>query len=154
KEPALLPSRLPNLLVNGSSGIAVGMATNIPPHNLAEVVNGCLYCLSHPECTVDELIEYIPAPDFPTGAIIYGMSGVREGYRTGRGRVIMRASTHFEDMEKGNRQAIVVDAIPYQVNKKSLQERIAELVNEKRSEERRVGKEGREGWRDQHRVKH
>ncbi|EKU28048.1 DNA gyrase subunit A, partial [Alcaligenes sp. HPC1271] len=99
KEPALLPSRLPNLLVNGSSGIAVGMATNIPPHNLAEVVNGCLYCLSHPECTVDELIEYIPAPDFPTGAIIYGMSGVREGYRTGRGRVIMRASTHFEDME-------------------------------------------------------
>ncbi len=134
KEPALLPSRLPNLLVNGSSGIAVGMATNIPPHNLAEVVNGCLYCLTHPECTVDELIEYIPAPDFPTGAIIYGMSGVREGYRTGRGRVIMRASTHFEDMEKGNRQAIVVDAIPYQVNKKSLQERIAELVNEKRIE--------------------
>ncbi|CAM5376300.1 DNA gyrase subunit A [Alcaligenes phenolicus] len=134
KEPALLPSRLPNLLVNGSSGIAVGMATNIPPHNLAEVVNGCLYCLSHPECTVDELIECIPAPDFPTGAIIYGMSGVREGYRTGRGRVIMRASTHFEDMEKGNRQAIVVDAIPYQVNKKSLQERIAELVNEKRIE--------------------
>lgn len=134
KEPALLPSRLPNLLVNGSSGIAVGMATNIPPHNLAEVVNGCLYCLSHPECTVDELIEYIPAPDFPTGAIIYGMSGVREGYRSGRGRVIMRASTHFEDMEKGNRQAIVVDAIPYQVNKKSLQERIAELVNEKRIE--------------------
>ncbi|XOT94673.1 DNA gyrase subunit A [Alcaligenes pakistanensis] len=134
KEPALLPSRLPNLLVNGSSGIAVGMATNIPPHNLAEVVNGCLYYLSHPDCTIDELIEYIPAPDFPTGAIIYGMSGVREGYRTGRGRVIMRASTHFEDMEKGNRQAIVVDAIPYQVNKKSLQERIAELVNEKRVE--------------------
>ncbi len=134
KEPALLPSRLPNLLVNGSSGIAVGMATNIPPHNLAEVVNGCLYCLRNPECTIDELIEHIPAPDFPTGGIIYGMSGVREGYRTGRGRVIMRASTHFEDMEKGNRQAIVVDAIPYQVNKKSLQERIAELVNEKRIE--------------------
>ncbi|MGE8546495.1 MAG: DNA gyrase subunit A [Alcaligenes sp.] len=134
KEPALLPSRLPNLLVNGSSGIAVGMATNIPPHNLAEVVNGCLYCLRNPECSVDELIEHIPAPDFPTGGIIYGMSGVREGYRTGRGRVIMRASTHFEDMEKGNRQAIVVDAIPYQVNKKSLQERIAELVNEKRIE--------------------
>ncbi|HRL22508.1 MAG TPA: DNA gyrase subunit A [Alcaligenes sp.] len=134
KEPALLPSRLPNLLVNGSSGIAVGMATNIPPHNLAEVVNGCLYCLRNPECTIDELIEHVPAPDFPTGGIIYGMSGVREGYRTGRGRVIMRASTHFEDMEKGNRQAIVVDAIPYQVNKKSLQERIAELVNEKRIE--------------------
>ncbi|WP_233237727.1 DNA gyrase subunit A [Bordetella sp. LUAb4] len=134
KEPLLLPSRLPNLLVNGSSGIAVGMATNIPPHNLSEVVDGCLYCLRNPECTVDELIELIPAPDFPTGGIIYGMAGVREGYRTGRGRVVMRAKTHFEDMEKGNRQAIVVDAIPFQVNKKSLQERIAELVNEKKIE--------------------
>ena len=104
QEPLLLPSRLPNLLVNGSSGIAVGMATNIPPHNLQEVVDGCLYCLRNPNCTVDELIELIPAPDFPTGGIIYGMSGVREGYRTGRGRVIMRAKTHFEDLEKGNRQ--------------------------------------------------
>ncbi|TAL79848.1 MAG: DNA gyrase subunit A [Burkholderiaceae bacterium] len=132
QEPLLLPSRLPNLLVNGSSGIAVGMATNIPPHNLAEVIDGCLYCLRNPECSVDELIEVIPAPDFPTGGIIYGMSGVREGYRTGRGRVIMRAKAHFEDMEKGNRQSIVVDAIPYQVNKKSLQERIADLVNEKK----------------------
>ncbi|HUH86871.1 MAG TPA: DNA gyrase subunit A [Pusillimonas sp.] len=134
QEPLVLPSRLPNLLVNGSSGIAVGMATNIPPHNLAEVVDGCLYCLRHPECTVDELIELIPAPDFPTGGIIYGMSGVREGYRTGRGRVIMRAKTHFEDTEKGNRQAIIVDELPYQVNKKSLQERIAELVNERKIE--------------------
>jgi len=134
KEPLLLPSRLPNLLVNGSSGIAVGMATNIPPHNLSEVVDGCLYCLRNPECTVDELIELIPAPDFPTGGIIYGMAGVREGYRTGRGRVVMRAKTHFEDMEKGNRQSIVVDAIPFQVNKKSLQERIAELVNDKKIE--------------------
>ncbi|ALM81858.1 DNA gyrase subunit A [Bordetella sp. N] len=134
KEPLLLPSRLPNLLVNGSSGIAVGMATNIPPHNLSEVVDGCLYCLRNPECTVDELIELIPAPDFPTGGIIYGMAGVREGYRTGRGRVVMRAKTHFEDMEKGNRQAIVIDAIPFQVNKKSLQERIAELVNDKKIE--------------------
>lgn len=134
QEPLLLPSRLPNLLVNGSSGIAVGMATNIPPHNLQEVVDGCLYCLCNPACTVDELIEIIPAPDFPTGGIIYGMSGVREGYRTGRGRVIMRAKTHFEDMEKGNRQAIVIDAIPYQVNKKTLQERIAELVNDKKIE--------------------
>lgn len=133
-EPALLPSRLPNLLVNGSSGIAVGMATNIPPHNLAEVVDGCLYCLSHPDCTVDDLFEFIPAPDFPTGGIIYGMSGVREGYRTGRGRVVMRAKAHFEDMEKGSRQAIVIDALPYQVNKKSLQERIADLVNEKKIE--------------------
>ena len=134
QEPLLLPSRLPNLLVNGSSGIAVGMATNIPPHNLSEVVDGCLYCLRNPDCTVDELIELIPAPDFPTGGIIYGLSGVREGYRTGRGRVVMRAKTHFEDLERGNRQAIIVDAIPYQVNKKSLQERIAELVNEKKIE--------------------
>ncbi len=134
QEPLLLPSRLPNLLVNGSAGIAVGMATNIPPHNLSEVVEGCLYCLRNPECSIDELIERIPAPDFPTGGIIYGMGGVREGYRTGRGRVVMRAKVHFEDMERGNRQAIVVDAIPYQVNKKSLQERIAELVNEKKIE--------------------
>jgi DNA gyrase subunit A len=134
QEPLLLPSRLPNLLVNGSSGIAVGMATNIPPHNLQEVVDGCLYCLRNPDCTVDELLDIIPAPDFPTGGIIYGMAGVRQGYRTGRGRVIMRAQTHFEDMEKGSRQAIVVDAIPYQVNKKTLQERIAELVNEKKIE--------------------
>jgi DNA gyrase subunit A len=132
QEPLLLPSRLPNLLVNGSAGIAVGMATNIPPHNLSEVVEGCLYCLRHPDCTVDDLIERIPAPDFPTGGIIYGLSGVREGYRTGRGRVIMRAKVHFEDLPHGGRQAIVVDAIPYQVNKKSLQERIAELVNEKK----------------------
>ncbi|KAG1256152.1 hypothetical protein G6F68_009905 [Rhizopus microsporus] len=134
QEPTWMPARLPHLLLNGTTGIAVGMATNIPPHNLQEVVDGCLYCLRNPACTVDELIELIPAPDFPTGGIIYGMSGVREGYRTGRGRVIMRAKTHFEDMEKGNRQAIVIDAIPYQVNKKTLQERIAELVNDKKIE--------------------
>ncbi len=109
------------------------MATNIPPHNLAEVIDGCLYCLRNPECTIDELIELIPAPDFPTGGIIYGIVGVREGYRTGRGRVIMRAKTHFEDIGN-NRQSIVVDALPYQVNKKTLQERIAELVNEKKVE--------------------
>lgn len=133
-EPLVLPARIPNLLVNGSSGIAVGMATNIPPHNLSEIIEGCLYCLRNPDCTIDELIELIPAPDFPTGGIIYGLSGVREGYRTGRGRVIMRAKTHFEDMDKGNRQAIIIDAIPYQVNKKTLQEKIAELVNEKRIE--------------------
>ena len=133
-EPLILPSRMPNLLVNGSSGIAVGMATNIPPHNLHEVIEGCLFCLSNPECTIDELIEYIPAPDFPTGGIIYGMSGVREGYRTGRGRLIMRAKAHFEDMDRGNRQSIIIDELPYQVNKKTLQERIAELVNEKKIE--------------------
>jgi DNA gyrase subunit A len=134
QEPLLLPSRLPNLLVNGSSGIAVGMATNIPPHRLSEVVDACLHALAHPDCTVDDLIERIPAPDFPTGGIIYGLQGVREGYRTGRGRVVMRAKTHFEDIDRGNRQAIIVDEIPYQVNKRTLLERIAELVNEKKVE--------------------
>ncbi len=134
KEPLILPAKVPNLLINGSSGIAVGMATNIPPHNLDEVVSACLYVLHNPECTIDELIEIIPAPDFPTAAIIYGVQGVREGYRTGRGRVVMRAKTHFEDLDKGARQAIIVDELPYQVNKKNLLERIAELVNEKKVE--------------------
>ena len=133
-EPLVLPTRIPNLLINGSSGIAVGMATNIPPHNLKEVVAGCLAMLENPAISIDELIEYIPAPDFPTAALIYGVMGVREGYRTGRGRVVMRARTHFEDMGKGDRQALIVDEIPYQVNKKSLIEKIAELVNEKKIE--------------------
>jgi DNA gyrase subunit A len=134
KEPLVLPTRLPNLLVNGSAGIAVGMATNIPPHNLNEVVDACLHSLKNPDCSIDELMEIIPAPDFPTAGIIYGMSGVREGYRTGRGRVVMRARVHFEDIGKGDRQAIIVDEIPYQVNKKTLLERIAELVHEKKIE--------------------
>ncbi|MFZ2974204.1 MAG: DNA gyrase subunit A [Ferribacterium limneticum] len=134
-EPLVMPARIPNLLINGSSGIAVGMATNIPPHNLNEVIAGCLAMLENPAITIEELIAYIPAPDFPTAGLIYGMTGVREGYQTGRGRVIMRARTHFEDMEKGNgRQALIVDEIPYQVNKKSLIEKIAELVNEKKIE--------------------
>jgi DNA gyrase subunit A len=134
KEPLILPAKVPNLLINGSSGIAVGMATNIPPHNLDEVVQACLHVLHNPECTIDELIEIIPAPDFPTAGIIYGVQGVREGYRTGRGRVVMRAKTHFEDLDKGSRQSIIVDELPYQVNKKNLLERIAELVNEKKIE--------------------
>jgi len=134
KEPLVLPSRLPNLLVNGSGGIAVGMATNIPPHNLNEVVDACHHLLRNPEATVDELMEIITAPDFPTAGIIYGLSGVREGYRTGRGKVVMRAKCHFEDIDKGQRQAIIVDEIPYQVNKKTLQERMAELVHEKKLE--------------------
>lgn len=134
-EPLVLPARIPNLLINGSTGIAVAMATNIPPHNLHEVVAACLLLLENPDATIDELIEKIPAPDFPTGALIYGVQGVREGYRTGRGRVVMRAKTHFEDMDKaGNRQAIIVDEIPYQVNKAVLQQKIAELVNEKKIE--------------------
>jgi DNA gyrase subunit A len=131
KEPSVLPTRIPNLLINGSSGIAVGMATNIPPHNITEVINGALHVLSTPTCTIDELIEIIPAPDFPTAGIIYGVSGVRDGYRTGRGRVVMRARTHFEEIRDG-RHAIIVDELPYQVNKKSLLERIAEIVRDKK----------------------
>lgn len=134
KEPLVLPSRLPNLLVNGSAGIAVGMATNIPPHNLNEVVDACLHLLKSPESSIDELMEIIPAPDFPTAGIIYGINGVKDGYRTGRGRVVMRAKCHFEDIDRGQRQAIIVDELPYQVNKKTLQERIAELVHEKKIE--------------------
>ncbi len=134
-EPLILPAKIPNLLINGSSGIAVGMATNIPPHNIDEIISACIHLLENPECTIDDLINFVPAPDFPTGGTIYGIHGVREGYRTGRGRVIMRAKTHFEDMEKGQqRQSIIVDELPYQVNKKNLLERIAELVIEKKVE--------------------
>jgi DNA gyrase subunit A len=133
-EPAVLPTRAPNLLVNGSSGIAVGMATNIPPHNLGEVVDACLHLLVQPHCAIEELIKLMPAPDFPTSGIIYGLAGVHEGYRTGRGRAVMRARTHFEDIGKGERQAIIVDELPYQVNKRVLLEKIAEMVNEKRLE--------------------
>ncbi len=133
-EPLILPARIPNLLINGSSGIAVGMATNIPPHNLNEVVDACQHLLRNPQATIDELIEIIPAPDFPTAGIIYGVAGVRDGYRTGRGRVVMRAATHFEEIDRGQRMAIIVDELPYQVNKRSLLERIAELVNEKKLE--------------------
>ncbi len=134
KEPLVMPTRMPNLLVNGSGGIAVGMATNIPPHNLNEVVDACLHMLANPEATVDELMDIIPAPDFPTAGIIYGIQGVRDGYRTGRGRIVMRAKCHFEDIDRGQRQAIIVDELPYQVNKKTLQERMAELVHEKKIE--------------------
>ncbi len=134
KEPLILPAKIPNLLINGSSGIAVGMATNIPPHNLSEVVDACLALLADPGLDIEELIRIIQAPDFPTAALIYGLSGVHEGYRTGRGRVVMRARTHFEDIGKGDRQAIIVDELPYQVNKKTLLEKIAELVNDKKIE--------------------
>jgi DNA gyrase subunit A len=134
REPLVLPARLPNLLVNGSGGIAVGMATNIPPHNLNEVIDACLHLLNNPDASIDEVMQIIPAPDFPTAGLIYGVSGVREGYRTGRGKVVMRAKCHFEDIDTGARQSIIVDEIPYQVNKKTLLERIAELVNEKKLE--------------------
>ncbi|MBX3687372.1 MAG: DNA gyrase subunit A [Rhodocyclaceae bacterium] len=134
KEPLVLPTRLPNLLINGSGGIAVGMATNIPPHNLSEVVEACLALLADSDIDIEDLIRIVKAPDFPTAAMIYGLHGVHEGYRTGRGRVIMRARTHFEDIGRGDRQAIIVDELPYQVNKKTLLEKIAELVNDKRIE--------------------
>jgi len=134
-EPLILPARIPNLLINGSSGIAVGMATSIPPHNLGEVVDACLSLLENPACAIEDLIKLMPAPDFPTAGIVYGIAGVHEGYRTGRGRVLMRARTHFEDIPgKNERQQIVVDELPYQVNKKVLLERIAELVTDKKIE--------------------
>ena len=132
QEPSVLPTRIPNLLINGSSGIAVGMATNVPPHNLAEIVNACLAILDRPEISLEELIELVPGPDFPTKGIIYGTAGVKEGYRTGRGRIVIRARTHIEELEKGNRSAIVIDELPYQVNKSSLLMKIGELVREKR----------------------
>ena len=132
EEPTVLPATIPNLLVNGSSGIAVGMATNMPPHNLTEVLNGCMAMVDNPDITVDELMQYIKAPDFPTGAYIYGISGVREAYETGRGRVIMRAKTEIEAGEQHDK--IVVTEIPYGVNKAELIKFIAELVTDKKIE--------------------
>jgi DNA gyrase subunit A len=133
-EPTVLPSKIPNLLINGSTGIAVGMATSIPPHNLREVVDACLALLGEPDATVEELMQFVPAPDFPTYGIVYGIEGVREGYRTGRGRVVMRARTHVEELDKGARSAIVIDELPYQVNKANLLMRIGDLVREKKLE--------------------
>lgn len=134
QEPTVLPAKFPNLLVNGSSGIAVGMATNIPPHNLSDILDATLLLLHNGETTIDELIEIVRAPDFPTGGFIYGLEGVYNGYRTGRGRVVMRARTHFEPIGKTDRQAIIVDEIPYQVNKSTLLQKIGELVRDKRLE--------------------
>lgn len=131
--PSVLPTRIPNLLVNGSSGIAVGMATNIPPHNLTEVVNGCIALIDNPELTIEELIEYIPGPDFPTAAFISGRKGIEEAYRTGRGKIYMRARAEIETEDNG-KETIIVHEIPYQVNKARLIEKIAELVKEKKIE--------------------
>ncbi len=133
QEPSVLPSKLPNLLINGVGGIAVGMATNIPPHNLGEVIDACCHLIDNPECEIDDLMRFVVAPDFPTGGIIYGITGVREGYRTGRGRVIIRAKAHIEEDKRG-KEKIVVTEIPYQVNKAVLAEKIAALVNEKKIE--------------------
>ena len=130
-QPSVLPSRYPNLLVNGSSGIAVGMATNIPPHNLGEVIDGCIHMIDNPDCDLDDLMQFIQGPDFPTGGLILGRSGIRSAYYTGRGRVVMRAKTEIEEMPQ-NRQRIVVTEIPYMVNKARLVEKIADLVHEKR----------------------
>jgi DNA gyrase subunit A len=134
EEPVCLPTRVPNLMINGSSGIAVGMATNIPPHNLSEVVDACQLLLKAPDTGIEDLIKIVPAPDFPTRGIVYGLGGVREGYRTGRGRVVMRARTHFEEADKSGRVSIVIDELPYQVNKANLLMRIGELVRDKRIE--------------------
>ena len=133
-EPSVVPTRIPNLLVNGSSGIAVGMATNIPPHNLTEVVNACLALIEDPAIDVRELMEHLPGPDFPTAGIINGVQGIHSAYRTGRGRVHIRARTHFEPLNKRGREAIIVTELPYQVNKARLIEKIADLVRDKRIE--------------------
>ena len=129
QEPIVLPSRLPNLLINGSTGIAVGMATNIPPHNLNEICDAVLYVIDNPEATVDELMEFVKGPDFPTGGTILGREGIRSAFATGRGRVVIRAKAFIEEM-KGNRWQIIITELPYQVNKANLMERIAELVKD------------------------
>lgn len=134
KIPDVLPTRVPHLLINGSSGIAVGMATNIPPHNLGEIIDACLALIDKPELTINEIMTFIPGPDFPTGAIIQGNNGIREAYHTGRGRVIVRAKTHIETEDKAGKERIIVTELPYQVNKARLVERIAELVKEKKIE--------------------
>ncbi len=134
QEPLVLPARFPNLLVNGATGIAVGMATNIPPHNLSDVIDACQTVLANPAVDIEDLIAIVKAPDFPTAGIIYGLEGVRDGYRTGRGRCIMRARCHFEDMDKGSRQSIIIDELPYQVNKANLLVRIGELIRDKKLE--------------------
>ncbi len=133
-QPVVLPARYPNLLVNGADGIAVGMATNIPPHNLGEAIDGAIAVIDNPEITVDDLLKYIPAPDFPTGGIIMGRSGIRNAYRTGRGSIILRAKCEIEDFNNGTRQRIIVTELPYQVNKQKLIETIADYVKNKRLE--------------------
>jgi DNA gyrase subunit A len=133
EEPSVLPAKLPNLLINGASGIAVGMATNMPPHNLTEVVNGTVAYIQNPEITIEELMDHVLAPDFPTGGIIHGVEGVREAFMTGRGRVVVRGRARIEELNSG-REQIIVEEIPYQVNKAEMIRKTAELVNDKRIE--------------------
>lgn len=132
-QPTVLPSRFPNLLVNGSNGIAVGMATNVPPHNLGEVIDAYVALIDNRDISIEELMAYLPGPDFPTGATIMGTAGIRQAYRTGRGKILVRAKTEIEPMANG-KSRIVVTELPYQVNKARLVEKIAELVHEKRVE--------------------
>jgi DNA gyrase subunit A len=131
EEPTVLPTRIPNLLVNGASGIAVGMATNIPPHNLTEVVNATIATIDNPEIEIDEIMKYLKAPDFPTGGIIYGYQGVKDAYHTGKGRVVIRSKVDIEN--DNGREKIVVTEIPYLVNKAELIQKVADLVNEKKN---------------------
>src|SRR3712207_8374585 len=135
QEPRVLPARLPNLLINGSAGIAVGMATNIPPHNLNEVCDAIVHLIDHPDANVEDLMEIVKGPDFPTGGTILGREGIKAAYATGRGRLVIRAKAFVEEAQRGGRYQIVVTELPYQVNKAAL-----------RSEERRVGKERRSRW--------
>ena len=132
QEPVVLPAKLPNLLLNGAAGIAVGMATNIPPHNLGELCDGIRCLIDNPDATIDELLKLIPGPDFPTGGIIEGLEGIRNAYTTGRGRMVIRARTHIEEAAKGGRYRIVVTELPYQTNKATLVERVADLVRNKK----------------------
>ena len=158
KEPTVLPARLPNLLLNGSTGIAVGMATNIPPHNLLEVCNGIIHLIDNPDATTEALSRIVRGPDFPTGGIIQGREGIRNTYASGRGRIVVRARTNFEETDRG-RVSIIVTELPYQINKADLVKKIAELARDRkiegiseirRSEERRVGKECRSRWSPYH----
>src|SRR5579863_7399557 len=133
KEPSVLPAKFPNLLVNGAGGIAVGMATNIPPHNLGEVIDACVALIDNPGLSIDQLIEIIPGPDFPTGGIILGKQGIRSAYHLGRGSIVMRGKVSIDTIRK-DREAIVITEIPYQVNKATMVERIGELIREKKIE--------------------
>ena len=132
-QPTVLPARYPNLLVNGSDGIAVGMATNIPPHNLKEVINGTIALMDNPDITIEELMEYIPAPDYPTGAILLGRAGIKQAYMTGKGGYVLRSRCEIEEFNNGTRNRIIVTELPYQVNKQKLIETIADMVKNKKS---------------------
>jgi DNA gyrase subunit A len=133
-EPLVLPARFPHLLVNGSGGIAVGMATNIPPHNLVEIIDATIHLIDNPDATIEDLMQFVTGPDFPTGGIIYGRAGIHQAYTTGRGSVVIRAKTHVEKVQGSEREQIVVTELPYQVNKARLAAKIGEIIRDKRVE--------------------